>query len=58
MMIGVDQHRKSVPELQRYAEKKRAEGKKHNEAIRALERHLCRVIYKLLKEERACEIRD
>ena len=41
MMIGVDRHRKYVPESQRYYEKKRAEGKKHNQAIRALGRHLC-----------------
>jgi hypothetical protein len=29
-----------------------AKGKKHNQAIRALGRHLCRIIYKMLKEER------
>jgi hypothetical protein len=32
----VDRHRKYVPESQRYYEKKRSEGKKHNQAIRAL----------------------
>ena len=58
MMIAVDQHRKCVPESQQYYDKKRAEGKSHNQAIRALGRHLCRVIYKLLKEERDYEIRD
>lgn len=58
MMIAVDRHRKCVPESQRYYEKKRGEGKGHNQAIRALGRHLCRVIYQLLKEERAYEIRD
>ena len=58
MMIAVDRHRKSVSESQRFYEKKRAEGKKHNQAIRALGRHLCRVIYKLLKEERDYKIRD
>lgn len=58
MMIAVDRHRKGVAQSQRYYEKKRAEGKKHNQAIRALGRHLCRVIYKLLKEERTYEIRD
>jgi hypothetical protein len=41
----------------RYYEKKRAEEKKHNQAIRALGRHLTRIIYKLLKEEREYEIR-
>jgi len=53
----VDRHRKYVPESQRYYEKKRSEGKKHNQAIRALGRHLSRIIYKMLKEERDYEIR-
>jgi transposase len=52
MMIAVDHHRKLVPQSQRYYERKRAEGKKHNQAIRALGRHLCRVIFKMLSEER------
>jgi transposase len=57
MMIGADRHRKYVPESQRYYEKKRSEGKKHNQAIRALGRHLSRIIYKMLKEDRDYEIR-
>ena len=57
MMIAIDRHRKYVPESQRYYEKKRSEGKKHNQAIRALSRHLCRIIYKMLKEGRPYEIR-
>lgn len=57
MMIALDRHRKYVPESQRYYEKKRSEGKKHNQAIRALGRHLCRIIYKMLKEEREYEMR-
>jgi transposase len=57
MMIGVDRHRKYVPESQRYYEKKRSEGKKHNQAIRALGRHLGRIIYKMLTEERQYQIR-
>ena len=57
MMIGVDRHRKKVAQSQRYYEKKRSEGKKHNQAIRALGRHLTRIIYKMLKEEREYEIR-
>ena len=32
MMIALDRHRKYVPESQRYYEKKRSEGKKHNQA--------------------------
>lgn len=57
MMVAVDRHRKHVPASQRYYEKKRAEGKTHNQAIRALGRHLCRVIYKMLKEEREYQLR-
>jgi transposase len=57
MMTALDRHRQYVPESQRYYEKKRSEGKKHNQAIRALGRHLCRIIYKMLKEERDYEIR-
>ena len=53
MMVAVDRHRKQVPASQRYYEKKRAEGKGHNQAVRALGRHLCRVIFKILKEQRA-----
>jgi transposase len=58
MMIGVDRHRKQVPESQRYYEKKRAQGKTHNQAIRALGRHLCRVIFSMLKQGRAYEFRE
>ena len=51
MMAAVDHHRKRVPQSQRYYEKKRAEGKRHNQAIRALGRHLCRVIFKMLSQD-------
>jgi transposase len=57
MMTGVDRHRKQVPESQRYYEKKRAEGKTHNQAIRALGRHLCRVLYRMLKHGEAYRLR-
>ncbi len=56
MMIAVDHHRKWVPQSQRYYEKKRAEGKRHNQAIRALGRHLCRVIFKMLSQDRPYRI--
>lgn len=52
MMIAVDRHRKQVPQSQRYYDKKRAEGKRHNQAVRALGRHLCRVIFRMLKNRR------
>ena len=57
MMIALDRHRKYVPESQRYYEKKRSEGKKHNQAVRALGGHLSRIIYKMLTEEREYQIR-
>ncbi len=56
MMIAIDHHRKLVPQSQRYYERKRAEGKKHNQAIRALGRHLCRVIFKMLTQNRPYRI--
>ena len=56
MMTAVDRHRKQVPQSQRYYEKKRAEGKTHNQAIRALGRHLCRVIFKMLTMNRPYRI--
>jgi transposase len=57
MMIAVDRHRKQIPESQRYYDKKRQQGKSHNQAIRALGRHLCRILYKMLTTERRYEIR-
>jgi transposase len=52
MMTAMDAHRKLCPQSKRYYEKKRAEGKKHNQAIRALGRHLCPVIFNMLKQDR------
>ena len=57
MMTAIDRHRKYVPQSQKYYEKKRAEGKSHNQAIRALGRHLCRIIFTMLKEQRAYQLR-
>ena len=58
MMTAVDRHRKYVPQSQKYYEKKRTEGKTHNQAIRALGRHLCRIIYQMLKEQREYRVRS
>ena len=58
MMTALDRHRKYVAESQRYYAKKRSEGKKHNQAIRALGRHLCRIIYKMLKDQREYQLRS
>jgi len=58
MMAAVDKHRKLVPESKRYYDKERAEGKKHNQAIRALGRHLCRVIFSMPKHDRGYGYRE
>lgn len=52
MMTAVDHQKRGSEQSQRYYDKKRLEGKKHNQAIRSLGRHLTRVIFKMLKEER------
>lgn len=41
-----------VPQSKVYYDKKRAEGKKHNHALRCLARQLIKVIFKMLKEDR------
>lgn len=52
MMTAVDQHRKRIDQSRLYYQKKRNEGKKHNQAVRSLGRHLVRVIFKMLTENR------
>lgn len=37
--------------------KKRSEGKKHNQSVRALGRHLIRVIWSMFKNKRNYELR-
>ena len=41
-----------VPESQAYYDRKRADGKRHNQAVRALGRHLVRVIWHMLQNNR------
>ena len=57
MMVAVARHIACVPASREYYGKKRAEGKKHNQAIRALGRHLVRVIWSMTKQGRKYEIR-
>ena len=56
MRLAIDTHRKLCPQSKRYYEKKRTDGKKYNQAIRALGRHLCPVIFKMLKQDRPYRI--
>jgi len=58
MMTAADRHRKFVPQSQAYYERKRAEGKTHNQAIRALGRHLVRVLWAMLRHDRDYELRE
>lgn len=58
MMTAVDRHRHKVDQSGRFYQKKKQEGKRHNQAVRALGRHLCRVIFKLLTEQRDYELRS
>jgi len=52
MMVAVVRHYWHTPQSKRYYEKKRSEGKRHNQAIRSLGRHLTRVIWSLVKKNR------
>lgn len=58
LMTAVDRHRKCVPQSQAYYERKRAEGKTHNQAIRALGRHLVRVLWAMLRHDRDYQLRE
>lgn len=57
MMVALARHYPLVDASQAYYDKKRAEGKKHNQAVRALGRHLIRVIWALVKSARKYEHR-
>ncbi len=52
MMNATARHIDKVTEAKIYYDKKRAEGKKHNQAIRSLGRHMVRVIWSMLKNNR------
>jgi len=56
MMTAVCRHMASVPESRAYYDKKRSEGKSHNKAVRALGRHLSRVIWSMLHHDRDYEL--
>jgi transposase len=56
MMTATAHHIRQVPQSRAYYDKKRAEGKSHNQAVRALGRHMVRVIWCMLREGRHYEI--
>lgn len=52
MMTAAARHIHHVPESKLYYDKKISEGKTHNQAVRALGRHLIRVIWSMIKHQR------
>jgi transposase len=52
MMTAAARNIDNVPESRVYYDKKRAEGKTHNQAVRALGRHLIRVIWSMITHQR------
>jgi len=58
MMVAVARHYMHTPQSKAYYDKKRAEGKKHNQAVRSLGRHITRVIWSLVKNNTLYEIRE
>ena len=57
MMTAVMRHIEQIAQSRTYYDKKRTEGKTHNQAVRAMGRHLVRVIWSLLEQDRDYEIR-
>ena len=58
MMTATARHIDNVPESKTYYDRKRAEGKKHNQAVRSLGRHLVRVIWSMHRHQRDYELRS
>ena len=57
MITATMKHTQHVKESKLYIEKKISEGKKYQQAIRSMGRHLTRVIWNMIKQDRDYEIR-
>jgi len=57
LMIALARHIEQVPQSKGYYDRKRAEGKQHNQALRALGRHLIRVLWAMVQHQRDYEVR-
>lgn len=57
MITATMKHTQYVEESKQYIEKKISEGKKYQQAIRSMGRHLVRVIWNMIQQEREYEIR-
>ena len=58
ILTATARHIGCVPQSRAYYDRKRAEGKRHSQAIRSLARHLVRVIWAMLRDGRDYEIRE
>ena len=58
MINATMQHSRNAEESSTYLKKKISEGKKYQQAIRSLGRHLVRVIWSMIQQERDYELRD
>ena len=52
LLIATIQHMRQVPESRAFYDRKREQGKSHMQATRALARHLVRVIFTMIKNDR------
>jgi len=57
MITATMKHTQHVEESKQYIEKKISQGKKYQQAIRSIGRHLTRVIWSMIQHERTYEIR-
>jgi len=56
LMTCIVRHMGQVAQSRAYYDRKLAEGKRHNQAVRSLGRHLVRVIWRMLKNSRDYQI--
>lgn len=52
LLIAAVHHMSQIPQSRAFYERKRAQGKTHMQALRALARHLARVLFSMLKQNR------
>ena len=57
MLTATMKHVQHVEESNKYLEKKISEGKRYQQAIRSIARHLVRVIWNMIHQDREYEIR-
>jgi len=57
MMTATARHIDTSAESKIYYDKKRKEGKKHNQAVQSLARHMVRAIWSMFKKKRNYEIK-